>query len=343
MSFLISEIQRLGNRVGGWYRLLDEVKALDQNRKHVFKIKPIPASVPTSPIKSHFVEAEPRSRVAATFHTASDVGAQAADALAAARAAASAMLDDDDNASVAGSSVSAATSHETALPSMKVDDFTFLKVLGQGSFGKVLLSEHKVTKAVYAVKMIGKKEVFEDDDVEATMTERRVLELAGGCQFLTKVFATFQTPERLCYVMELVSGGDLMYHIQHVDKFSVEQVRFIAAEIFIGLCFLHSNGVVYRDLKLDNVMLAATGHVKIADFGMCKENMHDGATTSTFCGTPGYLAPEIISERPYDKSVDFWSLGVMLFELLLGESPFDSDDDEELFNLILTQDRKSVV
>mmetsp|Transcript_30723 Transcript_30723/g.92115 ORF Transcript_30723/g.92115 Transcript_30723/m.92115 type:complete len:781 (+) Transcript_30723:192-2534(+) len=337
MSFRVSDIQRMGARTSGWYRLLDERKALTQHRKHVFKIKPVPPSLPTSPTRpsqSGETTHGARNRTPAASQSAPRPSSMnVALAKAADRISAVYPMVDDDVASVG---TSAASSMDTVVPSMRVDDFSFLKVLGQGSFGKVLLSEHRHTKSVFAIKMIGKKEVFEDDDVESTMTERRVLELAGGCQFLTKVFATFQTPERLCYVMELVSGGDLMYHIQQVESFTNEQVQFFAAEIFIGLSFLHSNGVVYRDLKLDNVMLASSGHIKIADFGMCKENMRDDSTTTTFCGTPGYLAPEIIAERPYGKSVDFWSFGVMLYELLLGESPFDSEDDEELFNMILT-------
>ena len=135
--------------------------------------------------------------------------------------------------------------------------------------------------------------------------------------------------------MEFVNGGDLMYHIQNERVFPVQQSQFYAAEILLGLWFLHENGVVYRDLKLDNVMLDFTGHIKIADFGMCKENIFGGAKTTTFCGTPGYLAPEIINELPYGPSVDFWSLGVLCYEFLVGDSPFEADEDEELFQQIL--------
>jgi serine/threonine protein kinase len=216
------------------------------------------------------------------------------------------------------------------------DSFTYLKVLGQGSFGKVLLAEHKTTKEIYAIKVIKKLAVIEDDDIEATMTERRVLALSANCPFLTGLFATFQAADKLFYVMELIGGGDLMFHIQNDKVFSVPRARFYGAEICLGLWYLHSKGVIYRDLKLDNVMLDEWGHVKIADFGMCKENIFNKDKTTTFCGTPGYLAPEIINEKPYNSSVDWWSLGVLMYEMIIGDSPFDADDDDELFRQILT-------
>eukprot|EP00056_Hartaetosiga_gracilis_P004814 m.78310 g.78310 ORF g.78310 m.78310 type:complete len:734 (-) comp11950_c0_seq1:216-2417(-) len=214
--------------------------------------------------------------------------------------------------------------------------FTYLKVLGQGSFGKVLMAEHQDSNEVFAVKVLKKEVVVEDDDVDCTMIERRVLALASRSPFLTNLVATFQNPEHLYFVMEFVTGGDLMFHIQKLKRFSFEQTRFYSGEILLGLWFLHNNGVLYRDLKLDNVMLAGDGHIKIADFGMCKENIWGAATTTTFCGTPGYLAPEIIKELPYGGSVDFWSLGVLVYEMLVGDSPFEGDDEDELFDQILT-------
>uniref|UniRef100_A0A8C3TEL1 Protein kinase C n=1 Tax=Chelydra serpentina TaxID=8475 RepID=A0A8C3TEL1_CHESE len=217
---------------------------------------------------------------------------------------------------------------------LTIDGFVLHKMLGKGSFGKVFLAELKNTDQFFAVKALKKDVVLMDDDIECTMVEKRVLSLAWEHPFLTHVYCTFQTKENLFFVMEYLNGGDLMFHIQSCHKFDTARATFYAAEIICGLQFLHSKGIIYRDLKLDNVLLDKDGHIKIADFGMCKENMFEDAKTSTFCGTPDYIAPEILLGQKYNTAVDWWSFGVLLYEMLIGQSPFHGQDEEELFQSI---------
>lgn len=218
-------------------------------------------------------------------------------------------------------------------------DFKCVAVLGRGHFGKVLLAEYSITGEMFAIKALKKGDIVARDEVESLMCEKRIFETVNSVRhpFLVNLFACFQTKEHVCFVMEYAAGGDLMMHI-HADVFSEERATFYAACVVLGLEFLHEHKIVYRDLKLDNLLLDTEGFVKIADFGLCKEGMGYQDRTSTFCGTPEFLAPEVLTETSYTRAVDWWGLGVLIFEMLVGESPFPGDDEEEVFDSIVNDE-----
>ncbi|BET00439.1 Protein kinase C terminal domain [Nesidiocoris tenuis] len=222
---------------------------------------------------------------------------------------------------------------------ISMDNFRLLSVLGRGHFGKVILSQYKNTGEYFAIKALKKGDIIARDEVESLLSEKRIFEVANTMRhpFLVNLFACFQTEAHVCFVMEYAAGGDLMMHI-HADVFNQPRAVFYAACVVLGLQYLHENNIIYRDLKLDNLLLDTDGYVKIADFGLCKEGMGFGDRTGTFCGTPEFLAPEVLTETSYTRAVDWWGLGVLIFEMLVGESPFPGDDEEEVFDSIVNEE-----
>uniref|UniRef100_T1J1B0 protein kinase C n=1 Tax=Strigamia maritima TaxID=126957 RepID=T1J1B0_STRMM len=222
---------------------------------------------------------------------------------------------------------------------MSLDNFRFISVLGRGHFGKVILSQYKNTSEYFAIKALKKGDIIAREEVESLMAEKRIFEVANSMRhpFLVNLFACFQTESHVCFVMEYACGGDLMMHI-HADVFTEPRAVFYASCVVLGLQYLHDSKIIYRDLKLDNLLLDSEGYVKIADFGLCKEGMGFNERTGTFCGTPEFLAPEVLTETSYTRAVDWWGLGVLIFEMLVGESPFPGDDEEEVFDSIVNDE-----
>lgn len=214
-------------------------------------------------------------------------------------------------------------------------DFEFLKLIGRGTFGKVFQVRKRDTKRIYAMKVLSKKEIIAKKEVAHTIGERKILQRSLESPFLVGLKFSFQTDADLYLVTDFKSGGELFWHLQKETRFSEERARFYVAELVLALEHLHKYNIIYRDLKPENILLDATGHVALCDFGLSKADLRSGELTTTFCGTTEYLAPEVLlDEHGYSKLVDFWSLGVLLFEMCCGWSPFYAEDTQQMYKNI---------
>ncbi|KIY61827.1 kinase-like protein [Cylindrobasidium torrendii FP15055 ss-10] len=255
-----------------------------------------------------------------------------------------------------------------------IDDFEMLRVLGKGCAGKVLLVHHKSSSDLFALKAITKRHVLAHQELQHTLTEQAVLKrmaASGTDPFVVKLHYSFHDKENLFLVMDFHPGGDLATQLARWGRLGRDRARFYAAEMVEGVEGLHAAGVIYRDLKPENILIGADGHIVLTDFGLSKEfprralpamvTPADGAKpvsppwmriekggeftagwpmpqndmTATFCGTAEYLAPEVIQGLPYSYPVDWWSFGTMLYEMLMGITPFWAANNSDMYIRVL--------
>lgn len=215
---------------------------------------------------------------------------------------------------------------------VSLDDFVLISVIGRGTFGKVSLVKYIENDQLYALKSMRKTKLAKVNYIQQILNEREIL-LKNQHPFLVAAHFTFQTETKLFIVLDYVPGGELLKRLNVEGRFSEKRTQLYAAEILLGIEHLHKHGIIYRDLKPENILVDEYGHLKITDFGFAK-NIENEETT-TFCGTPEYLAPEVIRKKAYTKSVDWWAFGIIVYEMLCGCSPFSSSNRKELMESIL--------
>ena len=222
--------------------------------------------------------------------------------------------------------------------SVKEEDFKILKVIGRGSYAKVCLVEYLPRNEIYAMKSLKKDLLIQAEQVQSTLLEKEIMETVNHPFILNLVFC-FQTEERINFVMPFIPGGELFQELRRTRFFSESRAKFYIAQIALAIQYLHDKDIVYRDLKPENVLIDEKGYLRLADFGLSKKLKNDELTNS-FCGTPEYLAPEIVIQKGHDKNVDWWSLGIILYEMLFGVPPFYLKDLDKMYELIKTSQPK---
>eukprot|EP00005_Dracoamoeba_jomungandri_P001339 CAMPEP_0174254306 /NCGR_PEP_ID=MMETSP0439-20130205/3646_1 /TAXON_ID=0 /ORGANISM="Stereomyxa ramosa, Strain Chinc5" /LENGTH=348 /DNA_ID=CAMNT_0015335821 /DNA_START=507 /DNA_END=1553 /DNA_ORIENTATION=+ len=213
-----------------------------------------------------------------------------------------------------------------------LDDFVFHPILGKGTYAEVRLCQEKKTSRYFCVKILNKDKIKVENQLEHVQNEKDILAWISH-PFILKLYDGFQDETNFYFLLEYVPGGELFTHLRKRERFTNNVARFYIAEIILVLRYLHSLNIAHRDLKPENILLDKEGHIRVSDFGFARRVM-DKAWT--MCGTPEYIAPEIILSRGHDQSVDWWSLGVLMFELLVGYTPFKSKYPFEIFQKILT-------
>ncbi|XP_042273216.1 microtubule-associated serine/threonine-protein kinase 2 isoform X2 [Thunnus maccoyii] len=257
----------------------------------------------------------------------------------------------DDSVDSRGTTVTAAPP-QTKTKTPREEDFENIKLISNGAYGAVFLVRHKETRQRFAMKKINKQNLILRNQIQQAFVERDILTFAEN-PFVVSMFCSFETRRHLCMVMEYVEGGDCATLLKNIGALPVDMARMYFAETVLALEYLHNYGIVHRDLKPDNLLITSMGHIKLTDFGLSKiglmsltTNLYEGhieKDTREFldkqvCGTPEYIAPEVILRQGYGKPVDWWAMGVILYEFLVGCAPFFGDTPEELFGQVISDE-----
>jgi len=219
---------------------------------------------------------------------------------------------------------------------VNLNDFVLLKVVGKGGYGKVYQARKKETGEIFAIKALRKDFLIRTNNVEYTKTEKDILRNVRH-PFIVQLYYAFQNECKVYLVMDFVNGGQILFHLREQAMFSEQLVRFYSAQVILAVEHLHLLDVIHRDLKPENILINQTGYIALTDFGFAKEEMTDGSKTRTFCGTIEYMAPEMISGSGYGKAADWWSVGILIFDMLTGGPPFRSKNDGALQKKIMTE------
>ena len=243
--------------------------------------------------------------------------------------------EEDNNTSSNNNSLSSESTEEKIGPS----SFICIALLGRGSFGEVYLVEHKKTNEKYAMKVLDKNRIAEQNIFKYAMTERNVLSIVHN-PFIVKLNYAFQTNDKLFLLLDYCPGGDLSEQLQLQTRFSEEKAKFYLCEVILALGELHKKDIIFRDLKPDNVVIDKEGHAMLTDFGLSREGVYDAKIAKSFCGSIAYLAPEMLSRTGHGKAVDWYLLGVLFYEMLVGIPPYFTNSKEQIFRNIEKADLK---
>ena len=216
---------------------------------------------------------------------------------------------------------------------VKINDFEKLQTVGLGSFGRVRLCKHKKNNKIYVMKILKKYEIIKQKQIDHVYSEFNILSVLNHPFIVKLIGLNFEDPSYLYFILEYIQGGELFTLLRTKNTFPVEQAKFYIAHIITIFEYLHSKNIIYRDLKPENILINKNGYLKLTDFGFAK--YLDNEKTYTLCGTPEYLAPEIILNKGHGKAVDWWTMGILLYEMLVGIDPFSDDDPMKTYQKII--------